>query len=335
MAQRINIGITMGDPAGVGPEIIAKAVSTEEVNRLGNILIIGDRWVFDSVNNEKAKIGSSKYIDSALLQFIDLRNVPRRSFRFGRMKKESGRAAMEYLKEAVRLIRNGQIDCLVTAPISKEAINLAGYRYNGHTEFLAEALGKKAYDLTMMLLNRYLKICLVTRHLPLSKVSRMLNEELIYKTIVVTHDALVNFFAIRKPKICVAALNPHAGEGGMLGSEEMDKIIPAVKRAAKLIGQISGPLPADVAFHYAREGHFSAIVAMYHDQALIPLKVTDFNSGVNLTLGLDVVRTSPLHGTGFDIAGRNIANCVSLTSAVKTAVECLRNLRRIKGASRR
>ncbi len=320
--EAVKIGITMGDPAGIGPEIIAKTVTKAGINKLGEVLVIGDRWVFDKVKNEKLKIKKS--------QFIDLKNVPHKNFKFGKVKPEFGRAAIDYLNKAIKLIKNRQIDCLVTAPISKKAINLGGYKYNGHTEFLARAFGKKKQDLTMMLLNRYLKISLVTRHLALSKVSAVLNQEVIYKTVLITHKALVGYFAINQPKMCVAALNPHAGEQGLLGKEEIQLILPAIKKARKLIKDILGPLPADSAFSAAKQGRVDAVIAMYHDQALIPLKLLDFDSGVNLTLGLDFVRTSPLHGTGFDIAGKNIASPNSLIAAIKTAVECTKNLKRIK-----
>jgi 4-hydroxythreonine-4-phosphate dehydrogenase len=312
----------MGDPAGVGPQIIAKAIGHRQIDRLGKILIIGDRWVFEKIKNEKLK--TKNY------QFVDLKNVSHKNFRFGRMKKEYGRAAIEYLKRAVELVKNEAIDCLVTAPICKEAINLAGYKFNGHTEFLAQAFNKKEQDLVMMLLNRYLKISLVTRHLALNRISPALNQGGIYKTILITHKALAAYFGITQPRICVCALNPHAGEGGLLGKEEINLITPVVRGMRRLRKNVVGPLPVDTAVSLARHSQFDALIAMYHDQALIPLKLLDFDSGVNLTLGLDFVRTSPLHGTGFDIAGKNIANPASLIAAIKTAVECTRNLRKHK-----
>lgn len=338
----INIGITMGDPAGVGPRIIAKAIVRPGINKLGRILIIGDRWVFSKIpsaggfacgeKNQKsppeADVLAAKKIKN--LEFIDLNNVPHKNFKFGKVSPEYGQAAMEYLKKAVGLIKEKQIDCLITAPISKQAINLAGYKYGGHTEFLARAFGKKEQALVMMLLNKYFKISLVTRHLALSKVSPALKQQTIYRAIMVTYKALYRYFAIKNPRLCVAALNPHAGERGLLGKQEINLITPAISRARRLIKNISGPLPADTAMSLAAQGRFNAVIAMYHDQALIPLKLLDFDSGVNLTLGLDFVRTSPLHGTGFDIAAKNIANPNSMISAIKIAVECTKNLNRIK-----
>ena len=310
----IKIGITMGDPSGIGPEIITKALARPGINGLGRIVVVGDKWVFNKIKNQKSKIKN--------FQFIDLNNVPRKNFRFGKVRKEFGRAAIDYLKKAVELIKNREIDCLVTAPISKQAINLAGYRYGGHTEFLARAFGKKSQDLVMMLLNKYLRASLVSRHLALKEISSALSREVIYKTIVITYLALRGYFGIARPKICVAALNPHAGEGGLLGREEIERIQPAIRKVRTIVKDIFGPLPADSAYLKAKQGHVDAVVAMYHDQVLIPLKLLDLESGVNLTLGLGFVRTSPLHGTGFDIAGKNIASEASFVSAVKTAVEC-------------
>jgi len=326
--EAVKIGITMGDPAGIGPEIIVKAMAGGEINRLGKFLIIGDRWVFKQAGMRLSSIArwESRVLN---LEFIDFDNVAHKNFRFGRLRPEFGQAAMEYLKLGVELIKGKAIDCLVTAPISKEAINLAGYKFNGHTEFLAKEFGKKKEDLVMMLLNKYLKISLVTRHLALSKVSQALDKRVIYKTIMTTCKALKTYFAIKQPRICVAALNPHAGERGLLGREEIRLISPSINRASR-IRNIIGPLPADAAFLAARRGKFNAVIAMYHDQALIPLKILDFDSGVNLTLGLGFVRTSPLHGTGFDIAGKDVANPASLIAAIKTAVECTRNQKRIK-----
>ncbi|MBU0548937.1 MAG: 4-hydroxythreonine-4-phosphate dehydrogenase PdxA [Candidatus Omnitrophica bacterium] len=318
----VKIGITMGDPAGIGPEVIAKAISSPDIKKLGRIFLIGDKWIFNKIKNKKLKIKN--------VEFIDLKNVPRKNFKFGKVRRAYGRASMEYLFKAVELIKNRKIDCLVTAPISKQSIRLGGFSYSGHTEFLAAQFTKNKDSIVMMLLNKYLKISLVTRHLSLKKVAPSLNQNLIYKTILITYDALRNYFGLIKPHIAVAALNPHSGESGLLGSEEIKKIAPAVEKARRLVKNIAGPIAADWAFSCARAGKFDAVIAMYHDQALIPLKITSPESGVNMTLGLGFVRTSPLHGTGFDIAGRNIAEGSSFRAAIKAAVDSSSNLIRSK-----
>lgn len=324
--EPVKIGITMGDPSGIGPDVIAKALARPGINKLGRFLVIGDKWVFNKITSHTLTGTGKSQVTS--FEFVDLNNVSHKKFKLGKVRAEFGQAAIEYVRKAVELIKNREIDCLVTAPISKQAVNLAGYRYGGHTEFLARAFGKKSQDLVMMLLNKYLRISLVTRHLALKKISLALSQEAIYKTIVITCAAMRGYFGIAHPRIYVAALNPHAGEGGVLGKEEIEKILPAIKRAKGLTRDILGPLPADSAFSCAKQGKADAVIAMYHDQALIPLKVLDPETGVNLTLGLGFVRTSPLHGTAFDIAGKNIASENSFISAVKTAVECTNNLKR-------
>ncbi len=337
----VRIGITLGDPSGVGPEIVAKALASKDLIGDIEIVVIGDRWVFDKAKTQKSILrpGSASLTTSRsgsmaartklstieAVKFIDLKNVSRRNFKFGKISAEYGKAAMECLGKAVELIKKKELDCLVTAPISKQAINLAGYKYSGHTEFLAQAFKKKKQDLLMILLNKHLKTSLVTRHLALKDVSCALNQRRIYKAILETHQALQIYFAIAQPRICVAALNPHAGDGGVLGKEEIKFILPAVKKAKRVIKNLTGPLPADSAFSAAKDGCFDIVVAMYHDQALISLKLLDFVSGVNFTSGLEFVRTSPLHGTGFDIAGKNVASEISLITAINTAVKCSLN----------
>ncbi|MBL7081123.1 MAG: 4-hydroxythreonine-4-phosphate dehydrogenase PdxA [Candidatus Omnitrophica bacterium] len=323
--NKVRVGITMGEPAGIGPEIIAKSLGVAQLHKLAQFCVIGDKWVFNKAQGEKRKAQDEK---RKAQSFIDLKNVPHRNFCFGKIKPEYGKAAMDYLKIAVDLIKKRQIDCLVTAPISKESINAAGFKYSGQTEFFAQVFGKKKEDILMFLLNKYLKISLASRHLPLCNVGSYLNKNLVYKAIIATFKTLKLYFAIAQPRICVCALNPHAGEAGLLGKEEIEIIKPAIKKAAQRIGEIIGPLPADTAFSLARQKRFDAVVAMYHDQALVPLKITDFASGVNLTFGLDVVRTSPLHGTAFDIAGANIARTDSFVSALKTAIQCTLNQKR-------
>lgn len=310
--RKVRVGVTMGDPSGVGPAVIANALP--KLRGLAEFVVIGDRGVFERsfVVRRPSFVG----------EFIDLQNVPGKNFKFGQIKAEYGRASMEYLDTAMGLISAGRIDCLVTAPISKEAINLAGFKYSGHTEYFAKKCSSAGT--VMMLLNRKLKFSLVTRHIALKDVARSLDEAEIYANILAAHKALKAFFGVSRPRICVLGLNPHASDNGIIGKEEAETISPAIiKVRSKLKTVIDGPLPADSAIYKAAQGRYDCLIAMYHDQALIPLKLSGRDSGVNLTLGLPFIRTSPLHGTAFDIAASpKIVDSRPFAAAVKTAVKC-------------
>jgi 4-hydroxythreonine-4-phosphate dehydrogenase len=315
---RIKVALTIGDPSGIGPAITLKAI--RKLKNFCDITVIGDKWVLDQVTACGSWLKGTK--------FIDLKNIRRKSFAFGRVKPEYGRASIEYLDEALHLIKKRELDCLVTCPISKEAINKAGFHYSGHTEYLAKRSGSK--NITMMLLNRYLKFSLVTRHISLRRVSGLINKESLRRAVVSIDEALEKFFLLKNPRIVVCGLNPHASDRGLIGNEELKVIEPELRRLRKKTNsRIDGPLPADVAIHRAREGEYDAVIAMYHDQALIPLKLSDPETGVNMTLGLPFVRTSPLHGTAFDIAGSfRKADPASLIEAIKLAVRCASNLKK-------
>lgn len=323
-SSRIRVALTMGDPSGIGAAIAARAINAVcPVCRTGreaaDFTIIGDRWAFE----QAAVLNKSKAIGA---RFIDLKNVPRKNFSFGKVKKEYGRASIEYLEKAMELIKNKEIDCLVTCPISKEAINLAGCRFPGHTEYLAEKTAVK--DFVMLLLSRELKIALVTGHIPLSAVPGAITEDSIYKTILLTFESLKRFFLIKRPRMVVCGLNPHASDNGLIGSQDIRIIKPAVQKASLKLKYVFGPLSSDWAILKTRQKEFDCAVAMYHDQALIPLKLCGWKNGVNMTLGLPFVRTSPLHGTAFDIAGKGKADPSSLIEAIRLAVKCTRNLRK-------
>lgn len=311
--SKIRIGITMGDPSGVGPALIVKGLAGLRLN--AEYVVIGDAWVLKQVK---------KGADPFSPNLIDLANVPRKGFSFGKVRASYGRASVEYLEEAVRLLKNGRIDCLVTCPISKQSVGLAGFPFPGHTEFLARRFHKR--KTVMFLLNRHLKCALVTTHLPLSRIAQSLSAEKIRDVIMTTGRYLKVYFRIRAPRILVCALNPHASDNGRIGTEENRIIRPAVKNAVRLTGlTVEGPLPADTAVARAHQGRADALVCLYHDQALIPLKLTGAESGVNITLGLDFVRTSPLHGTAFDIAGSwGLISTDSFLEAVRSAVACTR-----------
>ncbi len=300
----------MGDPSGIGPEIIVKALP--KIHGLAEFLVIGDRWVFDQLPVVSCRLSD--------IRFIDLKNVKRNNFRFGKARAEYGRASIEYLDKALELIRKNKIDCLVTCPISKESINLAGFKYLGHTEYLTRHTATK-YSV-MMLLNKRIRFSLITRHIPLKEVSGRLNKDDICRNIRLTYISLRDLFSLPKPRLVVCGLNPHASDKGVIGKEENNIIGPALKELRKGIKQIDGPISADIAIAKAASGFYDCIIAMYHDQALIPLKLLGNARGVNLTLGLPFIRTSPLHGTAFDIAGKNLSSADSLIEAIKLAIRC-------------
>jgi len=319
-SSKIRVGLTIGDPAGIGPAITLKAFKALK-NKV-NFTIIGDSFVL----GRQAKALGIEFISKELL---DLNNVEKNNFSFGRLTAQGGSACLEYLDKALGLLKENKIDCLVTAPISKEAINLAGAKFSGHTEYLAKKAHRK--NLLMILLNDKLKFSLVTRHVALKQVSGLLTREKLENNIVDTIRCLNSLFLIKKPRIVVCGLNPHASDNGIIGKEEEKVIVPVIKRLrARYKGAvISGPLSADVAISAHFKKKFDCAIAVYHDQALIPLKLTDFNSGANLTFGLPFVRTSPLHGTAFDIASiPALANPNSLIAAIKLAIKCTLNQRR-------
>ena len=314
----IRVGLTIGDPAGIGPAIALKAVARLR----GNVrfTVIGNSFVL-------AKAARALQIKSFKAELIDLDNIIRQRFVFGRVNAEYGKASLDYLDVAVALLKNKQIDCLVTCPISKEAINLGGARFSGHTEYLANRL--KCDNLVMMLLNDKLKFSLVTRHIPLKDVCKKLTGKDLKKNILHTIQGLSSLFSIAKPRLVVCGVNPHASDNGLIGKEEQELIKPVIQSLSNKIrgATISGPFPADVAIASAARGNFDCVIALYHDQALIPLKLTDPDSGVNLTLGLPFIRTSPLHGTAFDIARTpESANPSSLIAAIKLAVKLTKNV---------
>jgi 4-hydroxythreonine-4-phosphate dehydrogenase len=308
----------MGDPSGIGPAVTLKAI--QELKNHADFVVIGDKWVFDKVRS--SKFGVRRY------KFIDLDNVRHKNFEFGKIRAEYGRASIEYLKKAIELIKKKEIDCLVTAPICKEAINKAGFRYKGHTEFISERI--KAKDTVMMLLNKHLRFSLASRHIPLKGISKNLNPAKLRKTILFTYSALKTIFLIKNPRIVVCGLNPHASDNGLIGEEEKQIIKPVLDKIRKqLDAHIEGPVSADAAIYQAYKKQYDCVIAMYHDQALIPLKLTDFDTGVNFTWGLGFIRTSPLHGTAFDIAGKpGLINHKPMMEAVKLAVKCTANLKR-------
>jgi 4-hydroxythreonine-4-phosphate dehydrogenase len=319
-----RLAVTMGDPAGIGPEVVVKALHSVEVRDICRPVVLGDSSVIaDMVRLLKLplKVRTIGGIKEAKHSkgTIDILDVPA-AYPFTKNKPtaEGGRACVSYIKKAIELAMNKHVAGIVTAPISKEALKMAGCRWPGHTEMLAHLTGTRDY--AMMLAGGPLRVILVTIHTALKNVPDLITKLKIVKTIRLAKKAC-GMLGMKKPRIAVAGLNPHAGEAGMFGDEEIKKIIPAIKMAALEGIFVSGPYPPDTIFHKAYKGEVDIIVCMYHDQGLIPLKMIAFDTGVNVTVGLPFVRTSPDHGTAYDIAWKGIANPSSMIEAVKLAAK--------------
>ena len=324
------IGITMGDPAGIGPEIIVKALQDSAVTSICRPVVFGDRGILE---REAVLPGSTCLFETVpspeacllkpgLTGLVEVSRLSPSEIPHGKPIPAGGAAMAQYIIRAVEAAQAGKIDAIVTAPISKSVLHDAGYRYPGHTEMLADLTGTK--DVVMMLAGESLRVVLATIHCPYVDVPKLLSTEKILKTITITHESLQKVLGGGKPRIAVAGLNPHAGEGGLFGEEEKNLIAPAVAEAVRLGIDAVGPMPADTLFYYAARGRYDVVVCMYHDQGLIPLKLLHFDTGVNVTLGLPIIRTSVDHGTAYDIAGRGIANPASMVSAIKMAVQMAR-----------
>ena len=333
------IGITAGDPAGIGPEIILSALSTPYLYELCRPLVIGDMRVLSAA---KKCSGSAIKLNPVMnpsegrfeAGFIDLVSLSELDFNqksWGNPTMQTGKAMVEYIKTATGMAINKEISGIVTCPINKKAMQMSGFDYNGHTELIAESTGTKDY--VMMLAGDRLRVSLVTIHMPLSRVSGSITTENISKTIRITGEALIERFGIDSPEIAVAGLNPHAGESGIFGNEEENIIRPAIEKSACEGLRVSGPYPPDTIFYHALKGSCDAVVCMYHDQGLIPFKMIHFTDGVNTTLGIPIIRTSVDHGTAYDIAGKGKADPGSLIAAIKMAAfqaECLSRCKKIK-----
>lgn len=324
------LGITMGDPAGIGPEVIAKAVVHRELLNICHPIVIGSFPVMErTIKSLKLKLKALRVDGHEELPWrqgtvavLDPLERPLKRFTQGVAAAETGAASVDFIKKGVELAQMGCIDGIVTAPINKEAINKAGCRYPGHTELLADLT--KAKESGMMIVGGPLRIMFVTTHVAIKDLPSLLTRARIEKAIRLAQLALTQLFGIQKPRIGVAALNPHAGEHGLFGNEEARVILPAA-RAARAQGILaSDPLPADTLFGKAAKGAYDGVVALYHDQGLIPLKLTAFGTCVNLTVGLPIIRTSVDHGTAFDIVGKGLADPSSLLEAIKLAAAITR-----------
>jgi 4-hydroxythreonine-4-phosphate dehydrogenase len=335
------LGITMGDPAGIGAEIIVKSLARETIQEICRPLVIGDFRAMQLASREIGRrnldvqpcdpdtIPHSAGFHPGRINVMDLANVGPAKLEYGKVSAAGGRAAYEYIETAIRLAMEGKIHGTVTAPIHKEALNLAGIPYAGHTEIYASLTGAKDY--AMMLAEGDFRVVHVSTHISLREAIERVKKERILAVIRLARETLRRI-GIENPRIVVAGLNPHAGEGGLFGDEERLEIAPAVAEARSLGMQVEGPLPPDTCFASAAAGQFDAAVAMYHDQGHIPVKMKGFRwgggqggwasvKGVNITLGLPVIRTSVDHGVAFDIAGKGIASEDSMVAAIELAAK--------------
>jgi 4-hydroxythreonine-4-phosphate dehydrogenase len=328
-----TIAITMGDPAGVGPEILAKALAQDKVYQWCRPLVVGDAGLLSSCLAKVATAPSVRVIsEPSAVQgqpgCVDLMEGPRLDREAclpGLPTVEGGKAMVNYIQTAVGLALAGEVAGVVTCPINKALMHQSGYPYEGHTQMIAHLTGSDEF--VMMLAGEFLKVALVTIHCPIEQIPHILTAEMVYRTIRITHRALEEDFGLLRPRLGVAALNPHAGEGGLFGTQETEVIQPAVQRAREEGMAAAGPLPADTLFHRAISGQFDAVVAMYHDQGLIPIKLLHFSDAVNITLGLPIIRTSVDHGTAYDIAGSWQADPSSLVAAMRVGAQMIKNRR--------
>jgi 4-hydroxythreonine-4-phosphate dehydrogenase len=313
----------MGCPVGIGPEIILRHAAGRDPASSPNPVVLGDLGVLRRCAGELAiEVECQAWLPGTplpakALPVVELSHLDPERLQWGRPGLDTAHAMVSYIRETVQLIRQGVLDGMATCPISKAALQAAGYLYPGHTEMLAELTGTEQY--AMMMAGPRLRVTLVTIHCPLSQVAARLTEKAIIDLIRITDRALRSDFALPRPRIAVAGLNPHAGENGLFGDEETTLIQPAISQAQKEGISVEGPLPPDTVFFKAAAGRYDSVICMYHDQGLIPFKLLHFSDGVNITLGLPLVRTSVDHGTAYDIAGKGLADAGSLIAAVNLA----------------
>ncbi len=330
ISLRPRIGITIGDPTGIGPEVALKAASSPDVLTLCLPVLIGDAdylidWAerfglqtrFDIIQTDEL---IPPQAETSII--YNLKNLPS-SLPMGQEQAAAGQAAGEYIEAAVRLYLAGQIEAMTTAPINKKALHLGGYHFPGHTEMLAQLTDTKEFAMFFIAPN--LRVALLTTHLPLSAVSASVKKEPLETLIQLVSREMIRF-GVPQPRIAVAALNPHGGESGLFGTEEATEMLPAINSCRAQGIEVSGPHSGDTIFLRASRGEFDIVISCYHDQGLIPIKCFSFGEAVNVTLGLPFVRTSVDHGTGFDIAGQGRADPASMITAIKLAAEMARQV---------
>ena len=329
MAKKIKVGITLGDINGIGPEVVIKALADPKMMERITPIIYGSSKALAYHKN------IVKDVNFSFVSITDLKNAAYNkvniinawpeevNINLGEATEEGGKCAYTFMKRAVEDIKTGGLDALVTAPINKKAMTMAGFQHKGHTEFLTEAL--KAPESVMTMVSDSAIIAVATNHLAVKDIASKLNKDKIIRKLKVLSKALKQDFGKERPTIAVLGLNPHAGDEGVIGTEEQDFIIPAIKEAKKNEVLVTGPYPADGFFGGSQFTKVDAILAMYHDQGLVPFKLMSFGDGVNFTAGLPIVRTSPDHGTAYAIAGKNEADPSSMRKALWLAQDLVRN----------
>ena len=322
--SKLKLGITIGDINGVGSEVIIKALSDERMLKQFTPIIYGSSKVlsyYKNIVSDDFQFSSISAASSAKYNRINVLNCweEKVDIEIGKATEESGKFAHIALDRAVRDFQDNQIDGIVTAPINKNAMKMANFPFPGHTEFIADKF--KSSSSLMMMVSDALKVALVTNHEPVSNVASLITKESVTKKLKILNKTLIQDFGIEKPLIAVLGLNPHAGDDGAIGTEDDNEVRPAIVEAKKGGMTVMGPYPADGFFGSSQFKKFDAILAMYHDQGLIPFKALSFGNGVNFTAGLPMVRTSPDHGTAYDIAGKNMADASSIRSAIFQAID--------------
>ena len=320
------IAVPMGDPAGIGPEITVKSFTNPEVLEAANSIVIGDKKVIEKAIEITNTDISVKVIDEVsqadftqnVINLIDLDNVDMSTFEYGQVQAQCGKAAFEYIEYAIKLAMDKKVDALATTPINKESLKAAEVPFIGHTEMLEELTN--SHDPLTMFQVKSLRIFFLTRHLSVKAAIDQMTKERVHDYVKRSYDALVKL-GVESPKLAVAGLNPHSGEGGLFGNEEIDEITPGIKLAQEDGFDVVGPVPADSVFFQALNGRYDAVISLYHDQGHIAAKMTDFHKTISITNGLPFLRSSVDHGTAFDIAGQNIASSESMEECIKLAGE--------------
>lgn len=324
--NKSKVAITMGDPAGVGPEIVVKAINNKEIRELAKLIVVGDRSVLEKaleITNVNLNINiihdikDYEYVEDSI-NLIDLENVDIDKLIRGIVQGHAGKASYEYIDLAIKLALDEYVDAVVTTPINKKALKAAGVKHIGHTEIFAELTNTKDPLTMFQVLN--LKVFFLSRHLSLIEACKVVTKERVIDYIYRSLKALKRL-GVKSPKLAVAGLNPHSGEGGLFGNEEIEEIAPAIKEARKKGLDVEGPISADAVFHMGLIGKYDAVLSLYHDQGHIATKMVDFERTISITNNMPFIRTSVDHGTAYDIAGTGKASSVSMEEAIKLAVE--------------